>query len=95
MPAVWEKSGKLYVTLWKRVAREFCDACGMVIKDDYFYKWALSYAGSANEWITLNADSHTNPTCSGFAVNSLVQEVPTADRLLVEQVFCKQEREVI
>jgi hypothetical protein len=78
MPKVWEKSGKVYQRLWRRIGRVFCDSCGMVIKDPYYYKWTMSYVADKGQWIDLEYESHTNPTCSGYAVNMLLQSVPSA-----------------
>jgi hypothetical protein len=68
MPAVWSRSAKVYQTCWKRVAREFCDACGMVIKDDHFYKWSVTYIDGKNAWVDVETASHVNPTCTGLAL---------------------------
>lgn len=68
MLAIWSRSAKVYQVLWKRVAREFCDACGMVVKDDHFYKWTVTYIDGKKAWVDVETTSHLNATCAGLAL---------------------------
>lgn len=87
MPKIWSKSVKIYQRMWKRQGRQFCDSCGMVVKDEHYYKWTVSYIAESQDWVNLSANSHTNPTCCGFTINALLQQCPTEEQQLIRSSF--------
>lgn len=76
MPKIHRKSVSLCQVYWHRVTREFCDACGMVIRDPYFYKWMVTHLDGSDAWVDLAATSHVNNDCVGQTIKNLLGAIP-------------------
>lgn len=79
MPKVWARSGKVYQRLWRRVGQAFCDGCGKVIRDDFYWKWQVTYIGNGHAWLTEEGLSHLNISCSGAVLLELMKSTPAED----------------
>jgi hypothetical protein len=79
MPAVWERTIRLTQTLWKRVAREFCDGCGMSICDDYFFRWAVLVYENPQVDSSMVLSSHMQTDCIGAVVSSLMKTMGSSE----------------
>jgi hypothetical protein len=73
MPKVWSKSVRIEQTLWKRAGQEFCDACGMLIKDDHFWVWEIVHSSQGRTFVDAQEKSHLNMACSGGALLHLLE----------------------
>lgn len=69
MPAVWGRTMKVEQILWQRLGQEFCDGCGMLIKDDHFYKLAVVTLDENLQLdLSLRLNSHISPFCTGLVL---------------------------
>jgi len=72
MPRVWVRTAVVTQEKWKRLGRAFCDGCGMVIKDDYYWKWSVSHSGNPIEAIYDERNSHNATYCIGLVIRDLL-----------------------
>jgi hypothetical protein len=75
MPAVWERTVKVTQTLVKRRGQAFCDGCGMLIKDDHYYKWSVNpFVSPHNIEFRQMSASHISPFCCGLVLMALLAD---------------------
>jgi len=79
MSKSWAKSVKVYQQLRKRRGQAFCDGCGKLIKDDYYWKWQVTYVGRGHAWLTEESFSHLNGSCAGHVLLKLMTSAPTRE----------------
>lgn len=84
MPILATKSAKVYQSKNQRRGRVFCDGCGKVIKDDYYWSWIAVNIDENSDWKERHANSHINMTCSGGTVLDLFALFPYWGQLPAE-----------
>lgn len=77
MPPVWFKRNKTICALWERRGQTFCDGCGMLIRDRFFYKWSANELHNPFDLeVHQNLNSHDNANCVGTVLLGLLKHIP-------------------
>lgn len=76
MPIIATKSAKVYLSKCRRRGRVFCDSCGRVVRDDYYWAWLVVNIGKDADWKEQHQNSCINMACSGGVLLGMFANFP-------------------